>query len=365
MNQRNLSISNKNVGDSHPCFITFEAGPTHNGFQSALALVEEAAKSGADAIKFQIFDPDELISDKNQLFNYSILINKQTNELKEVSESLYDIFCRRQLTPTEWKRVKEKADELSLLFFATAGSIKDINLLVELNCHSVKIASSDINHLPLLQAAAKSKMVVQIDTGSSDINEIKDAVEFLENNECRQIIIHQCPSGYPARLQSICLNMIATLKEMFPSYPIAYSDHTPDADMDIAAVALGANLIEKTITFDRTTPSVEHVFSLEPLEMASFIKRIRDVEVAMGLSIRCLSKTQKGKRDMVRRSTFVVSDAKAGTPLNQLEVRFMRPCVGITPADWHNYFKQGSVLCKDVAAGYPLNHTDIECPKDH
>ena len=359
MNSRKVKIGDKNIGDSFPCFITFEAGPTHNGFQSALRLVEAAAESGADAIKFQIFDPDELIFDRKQMFTYSILLDKNTGQLKEVSEPLYDIFKRRQLSYEQWKLVKKKADQLNLMFFATAGSIKDINLLIDLNCHSVKIASADINHLPLLHAAANSNMVVQIDTGSADLVEIHETINFLESEGCSKIIIHQCPSGYPARLESICLRMISTLRNAFPKYPIAYSDHTPDADIDIAAVALGANLVEKTITFDRATPSVEHVFSLEPVEFTSFIERIRDVEIAMGNFTRSLSDEQKIKRNMVRRSPYTVSDIKAGTALSDVEVKFMRPCEGISPSEWYEHVNSNKFFSKNVLSGHVIRASDI------
>ena len=168
-----------------------------------------------------------------------------------------------------------------MAFFATVGFEEDLKLLVDLNCDSVKIASADVNHLPLIRKAAKTGMCIQLDTGSSTLGEIEEAVDTTLSEGNTRIIIHQCPSGYPARLQSINLKIIETLRQMF-NFPIAFSDHTPGGDMDIASIVLGANLIEKTITLDRTIRSVEHLFSLEPSDMNVFIKRIRDVEIAMG-----------------------------------------------------------------------------------
>ena len=242
---RSVEFGSASVGDGSPCFIVFEAGPTHNGVESALRLVEEASAAGAQAIKFQIFNADDLVADKNQLFSYSILKDKNTGELEDISEPLYDILKRRQLSKAEWVRVKNHSDKYGLAFFATVGFESDLDLLRQLKCDSVKIASADVNHFPLLRLVARSGMSVQLDTGNADIDEITQAVNVLESEGCTDIIIHQCPSGYPAHLQSICLRMITTLRSVFPNYPIAYSDHTPEADMDIAAVALGANLIEK------------------------------------------------------------------------------------------------------------------------
>lgn len=348
--KRQIEIAGRLIGDEQPCFITYEAGPTHDGVETAMRLVQEAARAGADAVKFQIFDADRLVADKQQLFTYSILQDRISGELKEVAEPLYDILRRRCLQPDEWRRVKAEADSCGLAFFATIGFEDDLALLMELGCHSVKIASADVNHAPLLRLAARSGLNVQLDTGNAEIEEIGEAVKLLESEGCQSIIIHQCPSGYPARLPSICLRMIKSLRDHFPHYPIAYSDHTPEADMDIAAVALGANLVEKTITLDRCTPSVEHVFSLEPAEMRSFIQRLRDVETALGTPDRRLSEEQKQKRSLVRRSPYAQTATAKGTALAQLPVEFRRPGTGLTPLQWEEACRSGAVLSRAVAA---------------
>jgi sialic acid synthase SpsE len=240
-------FGNRRVGDGEPCFITFEAGPTHNGVESAKHLVSLAAKAGADAIKFQIIDPDRLVADKKQLFSYEILTDRGTGETLTISEPLYDILCRRTLDPEEWKDLKAHSDSMGLAFFATVGFEDEIELLEELECDSIKIASADVNHWPLIQRAARTGMCIQLDTGNATMGEIEEAVGIIVSEGNKNIIIHNCPSGYPARLESINLNLILTLKQIFP-YPVGFSDHTPGWEMDVAAVAVGANLLEKTIT---------------------------------------------------------------------------------------------------------------------
>lgn len=357
--QRNLEIAGRSVGDGDPCFITYEAGPTHDGVETAIRLVQEAAAAGADAVKFQIFDADRLVADRQQLFSYSILRDRTTGELEEISEPLYNILQRRCLEPEQWRRVKSEADACGLAFFATIGFEDDLNLLLELGCHSVKIASADVDHAPLLRLAARSGLNVQLDTGNAEIAEIAEAVHILESEGCDSIIIHQCPSGYPARLPSICLRMIQTLREQFPAYPIAYSDHTPEADMDIAAVALGANLVEKTITLDRCTPSVEHVFSLEPADMRDFICRLRDVETALGTADRRLTEEQKQKRTLVRRSPYAVHSAGVGSALAELAVEFRRPGTGLTPMQWETACATGKHLSKTINVAEQLRQDHI------
>ena len=153
------------------------------------------------------------------------------------------------------------------------GDELGLKFIKEVGCHSIKIASADVNYFPFLREVAKTNISIQLDTGNSTIGEISDAIDLIKSEGNNDIIIHNCPSGYPAKLESINLKMLKSLKEMF-NCPVAYSDHSVGFDMDIAAVALGANLLEKTITLDRTT-RVEHIMSLEPNDMKFFVEKIR------------------------------------------------------------------------------------------
>lgn len=344
-------IGKRHIGDGYPCFITYEAGPTHDGIESAKALVKLAAEAGADAVKFQIFDTDKLVKDRTLPFSYEVLLSRETGETETVTEPLYDILRRRQLTRAEWIEIKRYCDELGLAFFATVGDEDDISLLVEMGCHSIKIASADVNHFPLLRQVARTGMCVQLDTGNATLGEIEKAVEIIRAEGNDNIIIHNCPSGYPARLDSINLNMIKTLKIMF-GVPVAYSDHTPGAEMDVAAVAMGANLVEKTITLDRTTRSVEHIMSLEPHEMKAFVQTIRDVERAMGSPRRILTPEEYAKRNNIRRSTILKAPVKAGQRLSDAQVYFSRPGHGLRPDQYEEM--QNLRFIEDLAAGTVL-----------
>ena len=325
-----VQLGSKTIGKDHPCFITFEAGPTFEGIENAKQLISYAAEAGADAIKFQILDPDRLVADREMPFSYDILVDRETGETKTVSEPLYDILKRRTLEREEWRELKSFSYNLGLAFFATIGFEDQLEFLSEIGCDSVKIASADVNHFPLIRAAAKTGMCVQVDTGKSSLGEIESAVDIIRQEGNENIVIHQCPSGYPARVESVNLRVIQTLQQMFP-YPVAFSDHTPGWEMDIAAVAMGAKLVEKTITLDRTTPSVEHIMSLEPDEMHAFVKSIRDIETAMGAPRRVLSDVEKEKRKGIRRSLYLAQPAKAGQKLAEADVMFRRPGYGISP----------------------------------
>ena len=325
-----IKINNKIIGDNYPCFISFEAGPTHEGLNSAKRLAKYASDAGADAIKFQILDPDRLVSDKKQMFSYGVLKNRDTGEIETIEEPLYDILSRRSLSRDEWIQIKRYCDELDIAFFATVGFDEEIKLMEDLNCHSIKIASADLNHFPLIKTAARTGMCIQLDTGMATIDEIEKAVSIIEKEGNNNIIIHQCPSGYPARLEGINLNIIKTLKKTF-RYPVAFSDHSPGIEMDIAAVALGANMLEKTVTEDRMTRSVEHVMSIEPNMMKYFVKTVRDLEISLGNGLRKMSNEELKKRDQARRSIFLVTSGKKGQKISDCKIDFRRPGHGISP----------------------------------
>lgn len=351
-----IYFESKKIGEGQPCFITFEAGPTHDGLKTAKELVRLAAEACADAVKFQIFDPDRLIADRSQLFSYDVLVDRETGATETVSEPLYDIFCRRALANDEWAELKKYCDTLGLAFFATLGSEEEIRLAESLGCDSIKIASADVNHFPLIRAAAKTGMCIQLDTGSSTLEEISRAIDIIRSQGNERIIIHQCPSGYPARLESINLRIIQTLKDRFP-YPAAFSDHSPGWEMDVAAVAMGANLIEKTITLDKTIRSVEHIMSLEPPEMKEFIRAIRNVEVAMGSAERIMTKEEDEKRRQVRRSVFLTEAVSRGKKLGETGVEFKRPGTGLGPDEYESMLD--AVFADDLPQGRMLTKADL------
>lgn len=355
--RHSVKIGCREVGDGHPVFIVFEAGPTHDGPETAKALATHAAKAGAQAIKFQIIDPDRLVSDRKQSFSYQILLDRESGATETVEEPLYDILMRRVLTKDQWRDVKAHCDRLGLAFFATIGFEDEIELLTDLGCHSIKIASGDVNHYPLLRLAAQTGMCLQLDTGNANLGEIEDAVDVIRSEGNDNIIIHQCPSGYPAHLDSINLRIVETMRQMFP-FPIAFSDHTPGATMDIAAVAIGVNLVEKTITLDRTTRGIEHIMSLEPHEMAQFVQTLADLERAMGTPRRILHDAERKRRLGIRRSVFLEGSVKAGEELGKVRVVFRRPGFGLGP----NQYEQslGSRFRRDLPAGHMVSAADIE-----
>ena len=348
---------NRYIGPNQPVYIVFEAGPTHDGLETAKKLVDVAASAGADAIKFQILDARKIVSSRDVMFTYNVLVNKETGETEEVTESLLDILLRRELTRDEWTELINYCRSKGIAFFSTATTEDELEFLYSNNVKMVKICSGDVNYHYFLRLAAKYDWIVQIDTGSSTLGEIEAAVNVLEESGCEKIIINHCPSGYPARLDAINLRVLNTLQSMFP-YPIAFSDHSPGRDMDIAAVALGANMIEKTITLDRTTRSPEHTMSLEPDEAKGFVRAIREIEVALGHKRRIMTEEEAKKRLVARRSLFAARNLKKGERLQQDMIEYRRPGDGI-PAHL-DYLVLGKKVRKNIKCGQKLLFSDFE-----
>lgn len=353
---QNFEINGVQIGKNHSCYITFEAGPTHQGLESAKKLAKHAKDAGGNAIKFQVFDSLRLVADPSLPFTYQTLKNRDSGELETISEPLRDILLRRQMKEHEWRELKAYCDSIGIAFFATACFHEDVDFLVEIGCHSIKIASADVNHLPFIRYAAKTGLCIQLDTGMASIGEMEIAVDAIRAEGNNNIIIHHCPSGYPAHLESINLRAIPTIQQVF-GCPVAFSDHSVGWDMDIAAVAVGANMVEKTITEDRATRSVEHVMSLEPQDMQQFVQIIRNLEVALGNNRRVLSDAEKVKRDAIRRSIHAIRDLPEGHVLREADIDYRRPGTGISPD------KLETVLAKTLKhplpAGTRINLEDL------
>ncbi|MCE9642632.1 MAG: N-acetylneuraminate synthase family protein, partial [Betaproteobacteria bacterium] len=303
-----------------------------------------------------IFDPDRLVADKKQLFTYQVLADRKSGKTETVSEPLYDILSRRSMPQDKWRELKKYSDSLGLAFFSTVGFDEDVDFLKDIGCHSVKIASADITHFPLIKYAARSGMSIQIDTGNATLGEVEAAVDVILACGNPNIVIHHCPSGYPARLESINLKIIQTLRATY-DFPIAYSDHTPGWDMDIAAIALGANMIEKTITHDRMTRSVEHMFSLEPDDMKKFITIVRELEIAFGSRRKQLTQQERDNTAKIRRSVHVRRAVKAGEPLTLELIDFRRPGFGIEPQEFERFL--GMRFAHALPAGHIVMPADL------
>ena len=347
--RKKVKIGDRWIGDGEPAFIVFEGGATHTGLESAIEMVDNAKSSGADAIKFQTMYVDEVMSRKDVQFQYESITGTKT-------EGLTEILKRREMPEEDWRKLKAHADEVGVLFFSTPFSYGTVDFLVEINSPCIKIAGGDMNNYPLIRHAALTSLPILLDTRGT-LGELERAVSTCLDAGNDQIIIVHCPSGYPSPLDSVRLNMVPVYLNTFP-YPIGFSDHTPDIDMNIAALCLGAHFIEKTITADRNVESVEHVMSLEPDEMAGFVQRLRDVERALGSPWTwSMSPDEKEALKKTRRGIVLNRDARAGEVITASMIDYKRPGYSISPELTDMVI--GKRLKLDKPVDVPLDWADL------
>ncbi len=311
-----VKVGNKKIGEDEPCLISLEPGGTYTDIEGAKQMIKATAMAGADAVKFQTFlpsDADRIMGKKDIMINFKTYTGKK-------QERVYDAFKRRELTKDAWKELVRYAKELNILFFSTAIFPETVDFLVELNIDAIKVAKGDINNVLLIEKIAKSNLPVILDAREK-LADVDRAVKICEENNNQQIIILHCPSGYPAENAGVHLRAIERIRKKY-EYPVGFADHSPGDLMNFPAIALGASILEKTITIDKTIEHVEHFMSLELDELKAFIQNIRAIEEAMGdPNILTTSRVEES----VRRSIVAKRDIKKGEKLTRNSLDFMRP----------------------------------------
>jgi len=341
---RTVKIGRKQVGEGHPVFISLEAGATHAGLDSAKALCKAAAEAGADAVKFQTVRAADLMTSDAK-------IEFETAKGKK-SESVRGALERRELSFDDWKRLKDYCDKLKLAFISTPSGPETVDLLAEIGAAAIKVSMSDVNHRALIDYIARKKIPVILD-GRERFEDVEQAARICEGHGLHDIVIMHCPSGYPAQHAGIHLRAIRHIKEIF-GYPVGYSDHSVGTAMNFAAIALGADLLEKTITADRATEAVEHYMSLEPRELAGFVKDVRAVEAALGDPRIIFSSRVNAEH---RRSIQAKRAIAKGATIRLEDLDFRRPGTRL-PADRYEEIV-GRKAARDIPAGEFLSPADF------
>jgi N,N'-diacetyllegionaminate synthase len=309
--------------------IIAEAGVNHNGdINMAKKLIDIAAKAGADLVKFQTFNADRLVTHGAAKADYQILA---TNN----SESQHGMLRKLELTESMHHELIAHCTSQNIGFFSTGFDVESINLLVGLGQELFKIPSGEITNLPYLQHIGKLKKTVILSTGMSNMDEIEAAINVLEKsgtNRSKITVLH-CTTAYPVPMSDVNLRAMQSIQNKF-NVAVGYSDHTLGVEIPIAAVALGATVIEKHFTTDRSQPGPDHKASLEPLELKSMIDGIRNVEKALGDGIKRLMPSEITNLPIARKSIVASQPIKAGVLFTEDNLTAKRPGTGISPMDW-------------------------------
>lgn len=344
-----VKIGNKFIGDGEPCMISLEPGATHTGLESAKKLAKAVAESGADAIKFQVFrtgDSDRLMRQRD------IYVEYQTPEGKH-KETVYEALKRRELSEKDWTELRSYCKKLNLLFIASPYFLDAVDFLAKIKVDAIKVSKADINNLYMVEYIAKKGLPVILD-GRENFEIVEKSVERCERAGNKNIIIMHCPSGYPSADAGVHLLAIRTIKELY-KYPVGFADHSMGSLMNYPAVALGAKLLEVTVTLDKKTDAVEHYMSLEPYELKEFVAKVRKIEEALGNPRIIFSSRVK---DSSRRSFVAKVNIKKGEKVTIDKVEFKRPGTHIPVSDIDKVL--GKKTKQDIAADDFLEYSMLE-----
>lgn len=329
--KKKIKIGNKSVGEGEPTFIIAEVGSNHDGkLEQAKKLIDIAAEAGVDAVKFQAFKADKLF---NKVKNKDIVDKLEKLELRE-----------------EWyKELFDCAGKKGLIFLASVFDEDYVDLLDNLGIAAYKIASYELTHIPLLGYIAKKNKPVILSTGMANESEVKEAVRCIYSAGNREIIILHCVSQYPTEPENVNLNALLALKRIFDC-PIGFSDHTETIYGPIAAVALGATVIEKHFTLDKSLPGPDHAYALEPEELKQMVTAIREVEKMSGSEEIKPTKSEINERKW-RRAIYAACDISKGTVINKDMLMIVRPSPERSIAP--KYFKEllGKKIKREIKEG--------------
>ncbi len=321
-------------------FIIAEAGVNHNGsLELAKKLIDVAVEAGADAVKFQTFKADKLVSKRAQKAEYQ----KQTTS---AAESQYEMIKKLELNESAHHELISYCKQKQIMFLSTPFDHDSIDLLYSFDMPIFKIPSGEITNLPYLQHIGRLGKEVILSTGMADLGEIEDALDILvqSGTSIENITVLHATTEYPCPIEDVNLSAMQTIKAAF-GIKVGYSDHTQGIEVPIAAVAMGASVIEKHFTLDRTMDGPDHKASLDPAELKAMVQGIRRVSEALGNGIKKPSKSEVKNMSVARKSIVASRSIKAGEILSIENLGVKRPGSGISPMRWDEVI--GQVAQKD------------------
>jgi N-acetylneuraminate synthase len=331
--------------------IIAEAGVNHNGdINLAKKLIDAAAEAGVDYVKFQTFKASKLVSSDARKADYQ---NQNTNNS---TESQLDMLQRLEISEDQHYELVAYCKTKNIKFLSTAFDLESLDFLKKLGIDLFKIPSGELTNLPYLEKIATLSDSIILSTGMSSLSEIEETVSVLRANPKAQISILHCNTEYPTPFSDVNLRAMNSLKEYFNT-PVGYSDHTIGIEVPIAAVALGATIIEKHFTLDRTMEGPDHAASIEPEELKQMVVAIRNIEKALGSEVKQASSSEMKNIAIARKSIHLSRSMSAGEILTKEDFEMLRPGDGISPMNYHELI--GRTLIKSLPKGQKISFQDF------
>lgn len=345
-----IKIGNRLVGDGEPTYVIAEVGSNHDGsLAQAKKMIDYAKEMGADAAKFQSFLAEKIISKTG--------FEKKTSFQAKWPKPVWQVYKAAEL-PREWHKILAGyCKKKGIHFLSSSWDKEAVNLLEELGVPAFKIGSGDITNMPLLKYTAEKGRPIILSAGASTLDEVREAVDVIKSAENNDIILLQCVVNYPSPVEDANIRAMVTLKDTF-GYPVGYSDHTLDDLVPLGAVALGACVIEKHFTFDRSRPGPDHPYAMEVPEFSLMVKKIRLMERVLGSPIKQLASSEEETVILQRRSLFAKVDIPAGTVITPSMIEILRPAVGLEPKYFDTVVGKKSKV--DIKQYEPITWDKIE-----
>jgi len=345
-----IRVGKRLIGADQLCFIAAEIGINHNGdLGLARRLIDAAADSGVDAVKFQNYRTEDFILDRSLTYEY---ISRGT----PVVESQYEMFKRYELPTDALRGLREQCDRRGIVFFSTPTSEAGIADLVRVGAPLLKNGSDFLVHLPLIRAMARTGLPTVLSVGMATLAEIEEAVRVFREAEGTDLILLHCTSSYPAPAEDIHLRKIPVLAAAF-GCPVGFSDHSRGIVAAVGAISLGACFIEKHFTLDRGLPGPDHRFSADPIELRALVEGIRTLERSLGSSAIGRTPSETIGRRVFRVSCIAARDLPAGAFLTEADVTIARPGTGLPPLERERIV--GRRLGRNMPAGKPFEPEDL------
>lgn len=347
-----VTMGDRVVGEGSPCCVIAEAGVNHNGdMELAHRLIDSAKAAGADAIKFQSYHTEDLITTHAIKAAYQVATTGE-------SESQYGMLKALELTGDQQAELKAHCDHVGVLYLCTPYDSASVEMLDRLAVAAYKVASTDTTNIPMLRQIARKRRPVLLSTGMSTLEEVQLAVRTLRDEGLDgRIILLQCTSEYPAPIEEVNLRGMHTMREACRC-PVGFSDHTAGLGASPWAVALGACVVEKHFTLDRTLPGPDHRASLVPLEMADLVNTIRSVEMALGDGIKRPMPSELRNKPIMQKSVVARRHIPAGHIIQTEDLTCKRPATGLSPA-WFDRVV-GKRARTSMSADHIIEMADIE-----
>ncbi len=325
-----IKINSKTISYQSPVFIIAEAGVNHNGsLKNALKLVDVAVKAGADAVKFQTFKAEDVVVAKGEMAEYQ---KKNTGK----TESQVAMLKKLELKEKFYQPIIQYCKKKKIIFLSTPhGGFKSVDFLQAIKVPAFKFGSGELTNLPLLQYAAKFNKPIILGTGMANLIEVKEAIECIKKTGNKKIIVLHCTTNYPCPFDEVNLKAMRTMiKEL--DVLVGYSDHTLGTQVPIMAVAIGACVIEKHFTLNKSMPGPDHKASLTPSELKDMVDKIRKAEIILGSAIKKPNQSEAPMIKTVRKSLVALTDIKEGEKFDRQNIGIKRPGSGLAPK---MYFK--------------------------